>query len=138
MVTKSLTIYIFCDWFAYHFKSSFNTIWKKRFEDYKIHNRETSEITRKKFTKIVKSEKKVHFTTHYPSILHPTNLLKNFLNFMKWSTSPTNVQLCSSQVDKGKLNFVKEFMKLFCLSLLNEYNKMCFHFDWKKKKELIS
>ena len=29
---------------------------EKRFEDYKILNRETSEITRKKFTKIVKSE----------------------------------------------------------------------------------
>ena len=89
MITKSFTIQFVIDLLIISKVLLIQS--EKRFEDYKIHNREASEITRKKFTKIVKSEKKqkVHFTTYYPSILHPTNLLKNFLNFMKWSSSPT-------------------------------------------------
>ena len=50
-ITKSLH-HIICDWIANHFESSF---WKK-IKDYKILDPETSEINRKKYTKIVKSE----------------------------------------------------------------------------------
>ena len=54
-ITKSLH-HIICDWIANHFESFFQKNLKKRFEDYKILDPETSEINRKKFTKIVKSE----------------------------------------------------------------------------------
>ena len=41
---------------------------EKRFEDYKIHSRETSEVTRKKFTKIVKSEEEKTKSSFYDSL----------------------------------------------------------------------
>ena len=54
MITKSFTIKFVIDLLiilkVFLFKS------EKSFEDYKILNHETSEITRKKITKIVKSE----------------------------------------------------------------------------------
>ena len=55
MITKSFTISFVIDLLII-LKVLFLKSEKKRFEDYKILNRETSEITRKKFTEIVKSE----------------------------------------------------------------------------------
>ena len=51
--------------------------------------------------------------------------------------SKTDVQMCSSQVDKGKLNLIEECVKLFC----NEYSKICYHSGLDKKErayQLIS
>ena len=71
MITKSFTIKFVIDLLiilkVFLFKS------EKSFEDYKILNHETSEITRKKFTKIVKSEiNKISFYNS-PSFQHASD-----------------------------------------------------------------